>query len=174
MEVALDAGVDGLAHVWADLPPGDPAAGRLAERVRAAGVFVVTTLAYFEAITARHVETADHARPGSAAGAAAAVRALHEAGVPLLAGTDATPFVPGHGTGLHRELELLTEAGLSAEAALAAATGVTARHFGLDDRGRVAPGLRADLVLVEGDPTRDITATGSIAEVWRRGVRQAR
>jgi imidazolonepropionase-like amidohydrolase len=56
--------------------------------------------------------------------------------------------------------------------ALAAATSVPARHFGLDDRGRIAPGLRADLVLVDGDPTRDITATSSIVDVWRRGIRQ--
>jgi imidazolonepropionase-like amidohydrolase len=75
---------------------------------------------------------------------------------------------------MHRELLLLTEAGLSAEEALAAATSVPARHFGLTDRGRIAPGLRADLVLVDGDPTRDITATRAIADVWRRGVRQTR
>jgi imidazolonepropionase-like amidohydrolase len=75
---------------------------------------------------------------------------------------------------MHRELLLLTEAGLSAEEALAAATSVPARHFGLTDRGRIAPGLRADLVLVDGDPTRDITATRAITEVWRRGVRQTR
>ncbi|MGV9776533.1 amidohydrolase family protein [Streptosporangium sp. NPDC003464] len=174
VEIALDAGVDGLAHVWTDLAPDDPASQRLAERVRAQGVSVVTTLAYFEAITAQHLETADCARPGSSVNAAGALRALRRAGVPLLAGTDATPFVPAHGTGMHRELQLLTEAGLSAEEALAAATSVPAHHFGLTDRGRIAPGLRADLVLVEGDPTRDITATGSITDIWRRGVRQAR
>ncbi|YCK35651.1 amidohydrolase family protein [Actinomadura sp. ATCC 39365] len=174
VEIALDAGVDGLAHVWTDLAPDDPASPCLADRVRDQGVFVVTTLAYFEAITAQHVETADCARPGSSANAVGALRALRRAGVPLLAGTDATPFVPAHGAGLHRELQLLTEAGLGAEEALAAATSVPARHFGLADRGRIAPGLRADLVLVEGDATRDVTAVGDIAEVWRRGVRQTR
>ncbi|MEQ0564835.1 amidohydrolase family protein [Amycolatopsis sp. NEAU-NG30] len=69
---------------------------------------------------------------------------------------------------------MLTEAGLTNEAALAAATSVPARHFGLSDRGRIVPGLRADLLLVDGDPTSDITATRSITEVWRRGVRQSR
>lgn len=172
--IALDAGVDGLAHVWTDLAQDDPASQRLAERVRAQGVFVVTTLAYFEAITAQHLETADCARPGSSANAVGALRALRQAGVPLLAGTDATPFAPAHGAGMHRELHLLTEAGLSAEEALAAATSLPACHFGLTDRGRIAPGLRADLVLVEGDPTRDITAIAAITDVWRRGVRQTR
>ncbi|WP_106397092.1 amidohydrolase family protein [Actinocorallia populi] len=173
-EIALDAGVDGLAHVWTDLAPDDPASQRLAERVRAQGVFVVTTLAYFEAITVQGVQTADCARPGSSANAVGALRALRRVGVPLLAGTDATPFAPAHGTGMHRELHLLTEAGLSPREALTAATSLPAHHFGLSDRGRIAPGLRADLLLVEGDPTRDITAITSITDVWRRGVRQSR
>ena len=60
-------------------------------------------------------------------------------------------------------------AGLTPEEALAAATSETAKAFGLSDRGRIAPGLRADLVLVEGDPTVDITATRRIAGVWKRG-----
>ena len=75
---------------------------------------------------------------------------------------------------MHRELVLLTQAGLSDEEALAAATSLPARYFGLADRGRIAPGLRADLVLVDGDPTQAIAATGSIVDVWRRGVRQGR
>ncbi|GAB2886388.1 amidohydrolase family protein [Streptomyces mayteni] len=54
---------------------------------------------------------------------------------------------------------------------VAAATSEPARHFGLTDRGRIAPGLRADLLLVHGDPTTDSTATSAIADVWRRGVR---
>ena len=62
--------------------PDDPASQQLAARVRAQGLFVVTTLAYIEAITAQHVGTADCARPGSSANAAGALRALHRAGVP--------------------------------------------------------------------------------------------
>ena len=58
--------------------------------------------------------------------------------------------------------------------ALSAATSVTARHFRLDDRGRVQTGLRADLLLVKGDPTTDIRATRNIVAVWKRGVRTAR
>ena len=50
-------------------------------------------------------------------------------------------------------------------------TSVPARVFGLKDPGRIRSGMRADLVLVEGDPTRDIRATRKIAAVWKRGIR---
>ncbi|WP_329097950.1 amidohydrolase family protein [Streptomyces sp. NBC_01439] len=172
---ALDAGVDGLAHVWADLDPQDPASGRLARRVRDQGVFVVSTLAYFEAVDAQGSGAPACVPPGRYPAAVGALRALRGAGVPLLAGTDATPFTPAHGSGLHRELELLTrDGGLRPAEALTAATALPARHSGLTDRGRIAPGLRADLLLVEGDPTREVSALGAIVDVWRRGRRQAR
>ncbi|WP_336208662.1 amidohydrolase family protein [Nonomuraea sp. LPB2021202275-12-8] len=197
--IALDAGIDGLAHVFHDAGPDDPAVAELAARAAAYGVFVVSTLTYIEAITqdpagvelvrderiaARLAEQARAAidrdysavpvHPEGVANALHTARTLHRAGVPLLAGTDANFFAPLHGASMHRELLMLTQAGLSAEEALAAATSLPARHFGLADRGRIAPGLRADLVLVDGDPTRDITATRAITEVWRRGVRQSR
>ncbi|WP_328788132.1 amidohydrolase family protein [Streptomyces sp. NBC_00273] len=172
---ALDAGVDGLAHVWADLAPQDPASVRLARRVRDQGVFVVSTLAYFEAVDAQGSGAAACVPPGRYPAAVGALRALRGAGVPLLAGTDATPFAPAHGSGLHRELALLTRhGGLRPEEALAAATALPAHHFGLADRGRIAPGLRADLLLVEGDPTQEVSTLGAIVDVWRRGRRQAR
>ncbi|GLY64163.1 amidohydrolase family protein [Amycolatopsis taiwanensis] len=171
VEVALDAGVDGLAHVWADAGPNS---ADLAARIAAQGVFVVSTLVYFEVISDQGSAAPDHVFADSGTNAVAAARALHQAGAVLLAGTDSTPFAPVHGQSLHRELVLLTQAGLTPAEALAAATSVPARHFGLADRGRIAPGLRADLVLVDGDPTRDIAATNSIADVWRRGVRQPR
>jgi imidazolonepropionase-like amidohydrolase len=64
----------------------------------------------------------------------------------------------------------LTEVGLSGSEALAAATSTTADAFRLRDRGRIAVGLRADLVLVSGDPTADILATRAIQRVWKAGL----
>ncbi len=98
-----------------------------------------------------------------------ATRKLFEAGVPVLAGTDATNPGTAHGASLHGELELLVAAGLTPIQALAAATSTPARIFGLGDRGRIAPGMRADLVLVVGDPCTDIKATRAIAGVWKGG-----
>jgi imidazolonepropionase-like amidohydrolase len=90
----------------------------------------------------------------------------------LLAGSDAFTGNPRivHGASLHRLLELFVEAGLSPVATLRSATANVADAFGLSDRGRIKPGLRADLVLVRGDPTQNILATRDIAGVWRDGI----
>lgn len=98
------------------------------------------------------------------------MRQLMAAGVPILAGTDAAKLGTTHGAGMHRELEMLLDSGLTHKQALAAATSVPAKIFGLDDRGRIAPELRADLVMVKGDPTDDIRATRAIARVWKDGI----
>lgn len=115
-------------------------------------------------------------RPGiSYAAARDSVKAMHEIGVPILAGTDSNmaPGVPAnvvHGESMHHELELLVDAGLSNIEALQAATSLPAKHFGLNDRGIIEVGKRADLLLVSGDPIADITATRSILRVWCKGV----
>jgi predicted amidohydrolase YtcJ len=90
---------------------------------------------------------------------------LHKAGVVVLPGTDATP-----GFTLHRELELYVQAGMTPVEALQSATSVAAKVARVDaDRGRIAPGLLADLVLVDGDPTKDISAIRKVALVLTQG-----
>ena len=103
--------------------------------------------------------------------AQAAVRALHRAGITILAGTDSPNPDTGYGVSMHAELELLTECGLTPEEALQAATAGPAREFQLIDRGRIQTGRRADLLLVAGDPSKDIRATRDIVGVWKAGVR---
>jgi len=60
-------------------------------------------------------------------------------------------------------------AGLSPGAALASATSVPAKAFHLNDRGRIANGYKADLLMVEGDPAKDINATRNIVNIWKDG-----
>jgi imidazolonepropionase-like amidohydrolase len=100
-----------------------------------------------------------------------ATKALHKAGVPILAGTDAPSPGNGYGISMHLELQLLTECGLTAEEALGSATAVIAREFNLLDRGRIEVGRRADLLLVNGDPSKDIRASRDIVGVWVAGRR---
>jgi imidazolonepropionase-like amidohydrolase len=106
----------------------------------------------------------------SCEGAYKAVKELIDAGVPVLAGTDAPNPGTAHGASLHGEMERLVEAGLTPQQALAGATAKTAAAFHLPDRGRIAVGLRADILLVEGDPTQNIRATRNIVQVYHRGV----
>ncbi|WP_217428015.1 amidohydrolase family protein [Microlunatus speluncae] len=196
-DLAIDAGVDGLAHLFIDRPPDADFARRAAD----AGIFVTPTLTVFEAFTGgarREAAFVDHPRLGpyldprsrasvipdpdqsfqmtppagvSHEHAFAGTAALRQAGVPILAGTDAATGRSAHGFCLHAELAALVDAGLSPAEALRAATAAPAEAFGLADRGRIEAGRSADLLLVDGDPTADITATREIREIWRQGVR---
>ena len=82
--------------------------------------------------------------------------ALHEAGVRIVVGTDTRLQMPP-GLSTVQEIELLVKAGLSTEAALKAATSVAARHLGLENEiGTLETGMSADILLVRGDPLRNI------------------
>lgn len=71
---------------------------------------------------------------------------------------------------MHQELYVFVhKVGMTPEEALRSATSVAAKRFKFDDRGRLAEGLNADLLLVEGNPLEDIDATLNIRGVWRDG-----
>lgn len=169
-EMAVSAGVDIVTHV----PIGRPLDADLVARMVAGGVAAVPTLTMMSAV-ADVLGRAPGGPPVDYARARASVAELHRQGVPVLAGTDANldPGAPAnvpHGVALHSELELLVDAGLSTIEALRAATVLPAEHFGLTDRGVIAPGRRADLVLLDGDPVADIRATRAIRAVWCAGI----
>jgi imidazolonepropionase-like amidohydrolase len=67
-------------------------------------------------------------------------------------------------------MQLLVRVGLTPASALHAATTAPAVQFGLDDRGRIQVGARADLILVDGDPTADISDTLNLRGIWRNGI----
>ena len=98
-----------------------------------------------------------------------ATRLLHEAGVPLVAGTDAGIFAVIPGASMARELELMVEAGLSPHQALASATRVSAQILGFEQTGMIAPGYRANLVLLPEDPLSQIGAVEFPAAVMLDG-----
>jgi len=102
------------------------------------------------------------------------VKTLFDAGVNVGFGTDsgATPLRIA-GFAEHRELKLLTDAGLTPLQAIQTATKNAAALLHLDDRGVIAPGKLADLLIVDGDPSKDITAVDNIDSVWRRGRKVA-
>ena len=96
------------------------------------------------------------------------VRAFHEAGVRVLAGTDALTTGSVHGVSLHRELSLLAAAGLPHQRVLEAATSSAAAYLG-QDFGRIEEGARGDLVLVSGNPAQDVGHLMPVLGVVTRG-----
>ncbi|MCX4098575.1 amidohydrolase family protein [Nocardia sp. alder85J] len=192
VEEVVSAGVDVVAHV----PASTELDQALVERIAEAGIAVGPTLVTIENTlgAAGGAAVAGDPRLAEMLGDASTrrltsgapgwpgremppysraednVRRLADAGVTLLAGTDAPNPGTVFGASLHRELELLVRCGISPARALAAATTEPARVFGLPDRGHIAVGQRADLVLVSGDPLTDITETRAIERIWRAGT----
>jgi hypothetical protein len=98
------------------------------------------------------------------------VKRLHDAGIPVALGTDAG--MPGtfHGYSTLRELELLVQSGLTPLQAIAAGTSVSARALGVDrERGTIAAGKVADLVLVEGKPAEQSSDVMKTRRVFLSG-----
>ncbi len=191
---AVDAGADGLAHLFlGKMPDAD-----FGNRVAAHHMFVVPTLSvlaslahakagaaltedshlapYLDISDVKSLST-DFPFPGPKLDysvANASLQQLKAAHVPILAGTDSPNPGTAHGASMHEELALLVKGGLTPTEALTAATLTPATTFHLSDRGRIAPGLRADLLLVSGDPTRNIADSRNIVAVWRQGYRDDR
>jgi imidazolonepropionase-like amidohydrolase len=89
----------------------------------------------------------------------------------VAAGTDTPQQFVVPGASLHRELELYVASGLSTASALATATKGAAALLGIEDRvGVIAPGMAADLLLLDGDPLADIRNTRKIAAVVKDGI----
>lgn len=101
--------------------------------------------------------------------AMANVKALHEAGIPVVVGTDAGMTGTPHGTSTLRELELLVQAGLTPSDALLAGTSASAKALGVADRGTIEVGKRADLLLVRGQPWQQIGDIRNTEQVYVAG-----
>ncbi|KAK3111785.1 hypothetical protein LTR53_012613 [Teratosphaeriaceae sp. CCFEE 6253] len=191
----LECGIDGLAHCFVDTMPTP----ELIEAYKKNGAHCNPTLATMGSATTegqkmqekyahdprvqrlmgdeergRMCECMSFAKEtGKAENAYEAVRQLKQAGVPILAGSDAASPAVGTAWGLtmHQELAIFVhQCGFTPAEALRAATSLPAQRFDFEDRGRIKEGLLADLVLVEGNPLEDIDHTLDLKAVWKAGV----
>lgn len=98
------------------------------------------------------------------------VRELHAAGAPIALGSDAPQFFNVPGFSIHHEMRMMAAAGLTPHQVLSTGTREAARYFGADARfGTIAPGQRADLILLTADPTLDLANVQRRAGVMVRG-----
>ncbi len=170
--IAATAGVDAIAHSLQDQSIDSATIAMLKQ----AGTIYAPTLAVYEPVKPGQAAPADRNDPAVRQRfakwefARQNLRALYEAGVTVALGTDAgMPGTP-HGTSTLREMELMVDAGLPAKAALLAGTANTALALGLaDDRGTIARGKRADLVLIDGRPWQTIADVHKIDRVFIDG-----
>src|SRR6185436_11207585 len=165
--LAVEAGVDTIEHGLS--LHREP---RLVDTMAEQGIVLVPTLSTFQDLAERFRD--DFAPPLVAQAerqrdeAAKTVMAARAAGVTIAMGYDSGP--PGANA---NELIRLVEAGLSASEAVVAATAGSAKALGLTDRGTLATGQVADLLVVDGDPLAEPAVLADAGRIWlvtREGV----
>lgn len=171
-KIAARAGVDVIAHSLQDRQIDAEGIAL----IKQAGTYYAPTLAIYAPVKPGATETPDMTHPAvqhrfrKYGFAEYNVKALHDAGVPIALGTDAGIGDAQHGTSTLQEMELLVDAGLSSAEALLAGTINSARALGIDaDRGTIEQGKRADLVLINGTPWKDIADVHKIDRVFIDG-----
>ena len=193
-EHAAKAGADGLVHTFG----GTPASDELIALMKSQHMFVIPTLSIlaslagegrgqaliensvFSSHLAADVKHAIANDIGSGrvaedyfAIAIENTRRMYQAGIAVLAGTDAPNQGTAHGISLHDELALLVDSGLSPTEALTAATYLPYSTFNLGERGHLRSGARADFIVLNKDPRTNIKHTQHIRWIVKNGFQVA-
>lgn len=166
---AVHAGVDILNHI----PRNETMPQEIIDEIKAKDLIVIPTLLMQKGMIT-NMEKIYPERAGSYGNVLDTVQRMHKAGIRMIFGTDSNMtnklnYIP-HGKVAHNEIDLWSEAGFSNLEIIHALSDKPAEIFGLDDRGVIASGKRADLILINGDPTQDIQAIHSIDKVWINGI----
>jgi imidazolonepropionase-like amidohydrolase len=159
MRRAILAGVDTIEH-------GDAGTPEIFRLMKERGVAFCPTLAAGDAISRYRGWNGQAPEPAGIVEKRASFAAALVAKVPMCMGGDVGVYTHGDNA---REMELMVRYGMRPADVLIAATSANARFFKLQDRGAIKPGLLADLAVVEGDPTADISALRAVRLVVKGG-----
>ena len=162
MKRAAEAGARTIEH-------GDEGTREVFSLMKKTGTAYCPTLAASEAVESyRGWKKGTNPTPGRIKEKHASFSAAIAAGVTMCSGSDAGVFAHGENA---RELELMAEYGMNPIDVLRSATSVTAKALGMDSSiGRIAPGLRADIIAVTGDPAADVSRLRQVRFVMKDGM----
>lgn len=161
----LKAKADGLVHIWDDKTLSNKELNDLKDEK----FFVVPTLLTIQNIGKMYSKKSPEKLQEKMKMVKNEVKRLYDIGVPILAGTDPPNAKINYGNDLFKELILLQEAGIPILEVLKSATSLPAIHFNLKEKGFIKEGYRADLVLVDGNPTENLNDLNNKKRVFKLG-----
>lgn len=164
---AIEAGIDVLNH----LPRKFILSNDIVKAISKGKHYVIPTLIMLKGL----IDQKPDGSNGDLKFCFESLRKLYIAGVTIIAGSDSNLTNKQnnviHGESFLKELELMVQAGMTPVDVLRSMTIIPSTHFKfISDRGSIEPKKRADLVLVEGDPTKDISVCRNIKKVWVKGI----
>jgi len=157
---------DGLAHIWRDKAIDTTTLNNLASSY---DFFVIPTL--LTTIKAHEQMGSDANDYLSKSELLAELKKLHQAKIPILAGTDPPNLGINYGDDLYKELLLFKDSGMSTEAVLKTATSQIAQAFKLKDLGYIKEGIKANMILFSGDLVQDLNVLYNDKIIWKNGKR---
>ncbi len=162
----LNNNANGLVHLWWDkLLPED----QLQKLSKEKNFFVIPTLLTSIKATVAIKQANPNATFLSEEQMKSEIKRLYDAGIPILAGTDPPNAQINYGTDLYKELILLSESGIPTIDVLKGATSIPIKRFKLGKKGMIKKGYVADLILLDGNPLKEINDISKINTVWKAG-----
>ncbi|GAB4160598.1 MAG: amidohydrolase family protein [Winogradskyella sp.] len=160
----LNKNADGLVHIWWDKPIET---SELETLTKNKSFFVIPTLlTTLKAFDSMGEDSKQFLKKEELL---SEVKKMHDLNIPILAGTDPPNVGINYGSDLYKEMQLLSEAGLNNIEVLKTATSNVAKAFGLKDTGFIKEGYLADLILIDGDVTKDINLIMNQKSIWKEG-----
>jgi len=163
---AIENGIDGLVHMWGDkqISPQE------LQQITKQKDFFITPTMLTSTLAAVQRRTKDSlADVWTSVKRGNELKKLYDAGIPILSGTDPPNFGINYGKDLYKELQLFAEAGIPNIDVLKSSTSLAAKYFKLKNKGFIKAGYRADMLLIDGDPIKEISDISKIERIWKLG-----